>query len=90
MNYILLLLGIILLTSGGEILIRGALAFARRLAMSPLLIGLLVVGFGTSAPELVVSVDAAINKQPDIALGNVIGSNISNVLLILGLCALIY
>lgn len=84
-----LVLGVILLAAGGEALIRGALSTANRLNISPLLSGLLIVGFGTSAPELVVSVDAAMNNQPDIALGNVIGSNIGNILLILGLCALI-
>lgn len=88
-NLFYLALGVILLTGGGEILIRGAVAAARRLGVSPLLSGLLIVGFGTSAPELAVSVDAAIHGQPDIALGNVIGSNISNVFLILGLCAFI-
>lgn len=84
-----LALGVILLTGGGEILIRGAVGAARRLGVSPLLSGLLIVGFGTSAPELAVSVDAAMHGQPDIALGNVVGSNISNVFLILGLCAFI-
>ncbi|QKK03541.1 MAG: calcium/sodium antiporter [Pseudomonadota bacterium] len=85
----LVLLGIGLLTAGGELLISGALGFARRLQISTLLTGLLVVGFGTSMPELVVSVDAALINQPGIALGNVIGSNIANVLLILGLCAVV-
>ena len=85
----LLLAGIALLSLGGEALVRGALAAARRLGVSPLLAGLVIVGFGTSAPELVVSVDAALNQQPDIAIGNVVGSNIANILLILGLCALI-
>jgi cation:H+ antiporter len=89
MNLFYLALGVILLTGGGEILIRGAVAAARKLGVSPLLSGLLIVGFGTSAPELAVSVDAALHGQPDIALGNVIGSNISNVFLILGLCAAI-
>lgn len=89
MNLFYLALGVILLTGGGEILIRGAVAAARRLGVSPLLSGLLIVGFGTSAPELAVTVDAAMRGQADIALGNVIGSNISNVLLILGLCAAI-
>lgn len=88
-DLLLLLLGVALLTSGGEALIRGSLAAARRLGVSPLLSGLVIVGFGTSAPELVVSVDAALNGQPDIAIGNVVGSNIGNVLLILGVCALI-
>lgn len=89
LNLFYLALGVILLTGGGEILIRGAVAAARRLGVSPLLSGLLIVGFGTSAPELAVSVDAALHGQPDIALGNVVGSNISNVFLILGLCAFI-
>lgn len=84
-----LVLGVALLTIGGEALIRGSLAAAKRLGVSPLLSGLVIVGFGTSAPELVVSVDAALNQQPDIAIGNVVGSNIGNILLILGICALI-
>ena len=89
MNFLLLLLGVALLASGGEALIRGSLAAASRLGVSPLLAGLMIVGFGTSAPEFVVSVDAAIRERPDIAIGNVVGSNIGNVLLILGVCALI-
>ncbi|MDQ2070795.1 calcium/sodium antiporter [Natronospira bacteriovora] len=88
-NVLFLLLGIALLTAGGEALIRGSLAAAKRLGVSPLLSGLVIVGFGTSAPELVVSVNAAIEGRPDIAIGNVVGSNISNILLILGICALI-
>ena len=89
LNFLSLLLGIALLTVGGEALIRGSLAAAKRLGVSPLLSGLVIVGFGTSAPELVVSVNAAIDGQPDIAIGNVVGSNIGNILLILGVCALI-
>jgi cation:H+ antiporter len=89
LNVLFLLLGIALLTAGGEALIRGSLAAARRLGVSPLLSGLVIVGFGTSTPELVVSVNAAIEGRPDIAVGNVVGSNIGNILLILGLCALI-
>ena len=89
MNYLFLVIGVGLLAIGGEILIRGSLAAAARLGVSPLLSGLVIVGFGSSAPELVVSVDAAIRQRPDIAIGNVVGSNIGNVLLILGLCALI-
>ncbi len=88
-DFLLLALGVALLTIGGEALIRGSLAAARRLGVSPLLSGLVIVGFGTSAPELVVSVDAALSERPDIAVGNVVGSNIGNILLILGLCALI-
>jgi cation:H+ antiporter len=89
LNVLFVAIGVLLLTTGGEALIRGALAAAKRMGVSPLLSGLLIVGFGTSAPELVVSIDAAIHQRPDIAIGNVVGSNISNILLILGLCALI-
>lgn len=88
-NLLLILLGVLLLTGGGEALIRGALAASQRMGVSPLLSGLLIIGFGTSAPELVVSIDAALGERPDIAIGNVVGSNISNILLILGLCAVI-
>ena len=89
MSFLLLALGIALLAVGGDALVRGSLAAAKRLGVSPLLSGLLIVGFGTSVPELVVSVDAALNHRPDIAVGNVVGSNIANTLLILGLCALV-
>jgi cation:H+ antiporter len=89
LNLLLLFLGVALLTAGGEALIRGSLAAAKRLGVSPLLSGLVIVGFGTSAPELVVTVNAAIEGRPDIAIGNVVGSNIGNILLILGICALI-
>lgn len=89
LNFLLLGLGVALLTGGGEAFIRGALAAASRLGVSPLVSGLVIVGFGTSMPELVVSIDAALNEQPDIAVGNVVGSNITNVLLVLGICALI-
>jgi cation:H+ antiporter len=89
LNVIFLFLGVGLLTCGGEALIRGSLATARRLGVSPLLSGLVIVGFGTSSPELVVSVNAAIDGRPDIAIGNVVGSNIGNILLILGICAVI-
>ena len=88
-NLLFLLLGTGLLTIGGEALIRGALTTATRLRVSPLLSGLFIVGFGTSAPELVVSIEAALSQQPDVAIGNVVGSNIGNILLILGTCALI-
>lgn len=89
LNVFYLLLGVGLLTAGGEGLIRGALGIAKRLGVSPLFTGLVIVGFGTSMPELVVSVQASLSGQPDIAIGNVLGSNIANVLLILGICALI-
>lgn len=85
----LLLGGLVLLVIGGEFLVRGAVAIAERLGMSPLLIGLTLVGFGTSTPELVTSVQAAMAGSPGIAVGNIVGSNIANILLILGLSALI-
>lgn len=81
--------GFLLLLAGGEALVRGAVAVAARAGVSPLVIGLTVVAFGTSAPELVVSLGAALAGAPDIAIGNVLGSNIANVALILGVAALI-
>lgn len=82
-----LVLGLVVLTAGAEILIRGAARLAAAVRIPPLVIGLTVVAFGTSAPEFAVSLKAAFQGQPDIALGNVVGSNICNVLLILGLSA---
>jgi cation:H+ antiporter len=84
-----LLGGLFLLIAGGELLVRGAVGVAERLGVSPLVIGLTLVGFGTSTPELVTSVQAALAGSPGIAYGNVVGSNIANVLLILGIAALI-
>ena len=81
--------GLALLVAGGESLVHGASGLARRLGISPLLIGLVVVGFGTSTPELTTSIAAALRDAPEIAVGNVIGSNIANILLILGLAALL-
>lgn len=89
MTYLLFVVGLVILVAGGEFLVRGTSAIARAFHLSPLLIGLTIVGFGTSAPELIVSVQAALAGQPGIAIGNVIGSNIGNVLLILGISALI-
>ncbi|MGE4312831.1 MAG: calcium/sodium antiporter [Pseudobdellovibrionaceae bacterium] len=81
--------GLVLLFFGGESLVNGAVAVARKLGISPLLIGLVLVGFGTSTPELITSVIAAMNDTPGLALGNVLGSNIANILLILGATAVI-
>lgn len=89
MTYLLFVVGLVILVTGGEFLVRGASSIARAFHLSPLLIGLTIVGFGTSAPELIVSVQAALADQPGIAIGNVLGSNIGNVLLILGVSALI-
>ncbi|SDC88462.1 calcium/sodium antiporter [Ruegeria marina] len=75
---------------GGDFLVRGATATALALRIPPLVIGMVVVGFGTSLPELLVSVNAALSNAPDIALGNVIGSNTANVLLILGASAVLF
>lgn len=89
MSIVILLLGLLLLFVGAELLVRGASRVAWALGLSPLIVGLTVVAFGTSAPELAVSADAALQGQPEIAVGNVVGSNTFNVLLILGLSALI-
>ncbi len=82
--------GLALLVASGEYLVKGAVNLARQLNVSPAFIGLTVVAFGTSAPELFVSVDAALSGVPGLAVGNVVGSNIANILLILGLTALVY
>jgi cation:H+ antiporter len=81
--------GLVLLFFGGESLIRGAVSLAKKLGLPTLIISLTVVGFGTSMPELLVSLRAAFAGSPDIALGNVIGSNTANILFILGLCILV-
>ncbi|WP_372422131.1 calcium/sodium antiporter [Salinarimonas chemoclinalis] len=86
---LLLLAGLVLLVLGGDLLVRGAVEAATRLGVSPLVIGLTLVGFGTSTPELVTSVQASLAGAPGIAIGNIVGSNIANILLILGISALI-
>lgn len=89
MTYLLFVVGLVALFFGGEYLVRGASAIARKFNLSPMVIGLTIVGFGTSAPEMLVSVQAALAGQPAIAIGNVLGSNIANILLILGVSAVI-
>ena len=84
-----ILFGLAALVAGGELLVRGASRLAVAMKISPLVVGLTVVAFGTSSPELAVSLQSAIAGNPDIALGNAVGSNIANVLFILGLSALI-
>lgn len=86
---IYLLGGLLLLWIGGEAFVRGSVGIARRLNVSDLMIGLTLVGFGTSLPEMLTSVTAALSAAPGLAVGNVVGSNITNVLLILGVAALI-
>jgi cation:H+ antiporter len=81
--------GLVLLIGGGELLVRGAVRIAEHLKLSPLLIGLTIVGMGTSMPELATSVQAALAGSPGIAVGNIVGSNLANLLLILGCAALI-
>ena len=81
--------GITLLTFGGDLVVRGSVTLAIKLGISKVLVGMIVVGFGTSAPELLVSISATLSGSPDIAVGNVVGSNIANFLLILGLALLI-
>lgn len=88
MAYFMVLAGFALLLGGAEFLVRGAVAVAMKAGLSTLLIGMTVVGFGTSAPEFVVSLNASLDGVPGIALGNVVGSNIANVWLILGVAAL--
>jgi len=89
MTIFLLIIGLVILVYGAELLVRGASALARSVGISPLVVGLTVVAFGTSSPELAVSVFSAWQGQAGIALGNVVGSNIFNVLLILGLAAVV-
>jgi len=84
-EYLKLLGGLILLLAGGDLLVRGGVSLARHFKVSTLVIGITVVAFGTSAPEFIVSLDAAISGHPEISIGNVVGSNIANIALVLGL-----
>jgi len=86
---ILFFIGFFLLGGGADLLVRGASKLAVRLGIEPLVVGLTIVAFGTSAPELAVNVQASYEGQPDLVIGNVVGSNIANVLLILGVAAII-
>lgn len=89
MTFVYLIAGLVLLVAGAEVLVRGAARLAAQFGIPPLIIGLTVVAFGTSAPETAVSVQAALDGSGDLAIGNVVGSNIANVLLILGVTALV-
>jgi len=86
---VLLIIGLIILIVGGDYLVRGSSSIALRLHISPLVVGLTIVAFGTSAPELLISIQSAVKGSPDIAMGNVVGSNICNLALVLGLTAVI-
>jgi len=90
LTYLLFIIGFVFLIKGASFLIDGASALARKLSVSDLIIGLTVVAFGTSAPELLVNVYASFQGNAEIALGNIMGSNIANILLILGISAIIY
>ncbi|UKN02756.1 calcium/sodium antiporter [Paracrocinitomix mangrovi] len=90
MMYLLLILGLVTLIVGGEFLVRGAVGIAKKAQVSTLVIGMTVISFGTSAPELFVSIDAALDGNPEIAIGNVVGSNIANIALVLGITVLIF
>ena len=89
MVYVWLILGFALLIYGGNLLVDGSVKLARRMRVSPLLIGLTLVGFGTSTPELITSLLAVFQKSEGIAVGNVVGSNIANILLVLGTAAVL-
>lgn len=89
LDSILTLLGLATLLGGGDLLLRGSVTVAEAFGMSRLLIGLTVVSLGTSAPEMAICLDAAMDGKPEIALGNIVGSNVANVLLILGITSLI-
>ena len=89
MDYLILLAGLILLLIGGDLLVRGAVGLAEKLSIPPLIIGLTIVSFGTSAPELFISLKAVLNDAGGLAIGNVVGSNIANVLLVLGIPAMV-
>lgn len=90
MDVLLLVLGLVVLVFGGDYLVRGAVGFASTMKLSPLVVGMTVVAFGTSAPELIVSVQSAIDGAPGIAIGNVVGSNIANIALVLGVTVMIF
>ena len=89
LNIILLIVGLFVLILGGDFLVRGASNIALRLHISPLVVGLTIVAFGTSAPEMLISVKSALAGSPDLTMGNVVGSNICNLALVLGITCLI-
>ncbi|MFK7757709.1 MAG: calcium/sodium antiporter [Flavobacteriales bacterium] len=90
MDYLLLIIGLAVLVFGGDLLVKGASGIALKLNMEPMVVGLTVVSLGTSAPELIVSINSALAGNPDIAMGNVVGSNIANLGLVLAITALVF
>ncbi|GAA1730196.1 calcium/sodium antiporter [Microcella frigidaquae] len=89
LDIVFIVVGLVVLVAGGEALVRGASTLAAKAGISPLVIGLVVVSAATSAPELAVTLDAVLRGEPDLAVGNVVGSNIVNILFILGISALV-
>lgn len=89
-TYILFIIGFVLLIKGADLLVDGSASVAKRLKISSIVIGLTIVAFGTSAPEFIVNIFASINGNTEIAIGNILGSNIANILLILGISSIIY
>ena len=89
LDILYIIIGFVLLIKGGDFLVEGAVSIAKRASLSPMVIGLTIVGFGTSSPELLVSIQAALSGSSGIAIGNVVGSNIANIALILGTAAIV-
>ena len=85
LTYILLILGFVFLVKGADLLVEGSSSIAKRIGITDLVIGLTIVSLGTSAPELLVNIIASLNGNADIGIGNILGSNISNIFLILGI-----
>ncbi len=90
MDFVLVIAGLVILLVAGDFLVKGAVSLSLRVGIPPLIVGFTIVGFGTSAPELLISIQSALAGSPGIALGNVVGSNIANILLVLGVPALLF
>src|SRR6218665_216046 len=88
-DFLMIAAGLVVLLIAGEALIKGAVSIANRMGLSKLLVAAVIIGFGTSMPEMTGSVGAALKDAPEIALGNVVGSNIANILLIIGVAAVL-
>ena len=90
MDFVLVIAGLVILLVAGDFLVKGAVSMSLRMGIPPLIVGFTIVGFGTSAPELLISVQSALEGSPGIALGNVVGSNVANILMVLGVPALLF
>ena len=89
MDWVLVIAGFVLLMTGGEVIVQGAIVIAKKMRVPPLLIGFTIVAVGTSLPELAVSLEAVAGNQPDLAIGGVMGSNVANVMLVLGTASML-